>query len=197
MRQINVTTGKQRPIKRSLHSATGFRYVSRPQQCRKLNSWPQQTKAGGEKYFCITSKCLDMFPQPEIHIFIVWCVRFICDNLALPVPCHWERINTDEPYQVLHLLKWTSLLHSDGCDVAAHPAGTRHPRVQRGGPPVWKDHGSSHQIHPEDSELGFMGILLQVWVETLMSLLPGTSSENLRFTETLNWLWGYVQIARL
>nr|XP_004548335.2 uncharacterized protein LOC101482593 isoform X3 [Maylandia zebra] len=50
MRQINVTTGKQRPIKRSLHSATGF--------------------------------------------------RFICDNLALPVPCHWERINTDEPYQV-------------------------------------------------------------------------------------------------
>lgn len=26
--------------------------------------------------------------------------RFICDNLALPVPCHWERINTDEPYQV-------------------------------------------------------------------------------------------------
>lgn len=27
-------------------------------------------------------------------------VRFICDNLALPVPCHWERINTDEPYQV-------------------------------------------------------------------------------------------------
>lgn len=116
-----------------------------------------------------------MFPHPEIHIFLVWCVRFICDNLALPVPCHWERINTDEPYQVLHLLKWTSLLHSDGCDVAAHPAGTRHPRVQRGGPPVWKDHGSSHQIHPEDSELGFMGILLQVWVETLMSLLPGTS----------------------
>lgn len=27
-------------------------------------------------------------------------LRFICDNLALPVPCHWERINTDEPYQV-------------------------------------------------------------------------------------------------
>ncbi|XP_030575574.1 protein mono-ADP-ribosyltransferase PARP11-like isoform X2 [Archocentrus centrarchus] len=53
MRQINVTTGKQRPIKRSLHSATGF--------------------------------------------------RFICDNLALPVPCHWERINTDEPYQLIQL----------------------------------------------------------------------------------------------
>ncbi|CDR00028.1 unnamed protein product [Oncorhynchus mykiss] len=50
MKQINVTTGKQRPIKRAFHSATGF--------------------------------------------------RFICDNLALPVPCHWERINTDEPYQV-------------------------------------------------------------------------------------------------
>lgn len=45
MRQINVTTGKQRPIKRSLHSATGFRYGQRPQQCRKLTSCPQQ----GEK----------------------------------------------------------------------------------------------------------------------------------------------------
>ncbi|XP_049616582.1 protein mono-ADP-ribosyltransferase PARP11 isoform X1 [Syngnathus scovelli] len=53
MRQVNLTTGKQRPIKRSLHSATGF--------------------------------------------------RFICDNLALPVPCHWERINTDEPYQLVQL----------------------------------------------------------------------------------------------
>lgn len=31
-------------------------------------------------------------------------LRFICDNLALPVPCHWERINTDEPYQVS---RWT------------------------------------------------------------------------------------------
>uniref|UniRef100_A0A8C2Z671 Poly [ADP-ribose] polymerase n=1 Tax=Cyclopterus lumpus TaxID=8103 RepID=A0A8C2Z671_CYCLU len=48
MRQINVTTGKQRPIKRSLHSATG------------------------------------------LYVII----------LPLPVPCHWERINTDEPYQV-------------------------------------------------------------------------------------------------
>ncbi|XP_024913263.1 poly [ADP-ribose] polymerase 11 isoform X5 [Cynoglossus semilaevis] len=57
MRQINVTTGKQRPIKRSLHSATGF--------------------------------------------------RFICDNLALPVPCHWERINTDEPYQLIQLKRDT------------------------------------------------------------------------------------------
>ncbi|XP_060939931.1 protein mono-ADP-ribosyltransferase PARP11 [Limanda limanda] len=53
MRQINVTTGKQRPIKRSFHSVTGF--------------------------------------------------RFICDNLALPVPCHWEKINTDEPYQLIQL----------------------------------------------------------------------------------------------
>ncbi|KAF7229210.1 protein mono-ADP-ribosyltransferase PARP11 isoform X2 [Nothobranchius furzeri] len=57
MRQINVTTGKQRPIKRSLHSATGF--------------------------------------------------RFICDNLALPVPCHWERINTDETYQLIQLSRDT------------------------------------------------------------------------------------------
>ncbi|XP_061085445.1 uncharacterized protein LOC133119062 isoform X2 [Conger conger] len=49
MKQTNLTTGKQRPIKRALHSATSF--------------------------------------------------RFICDNLALPVPSHWERINTEEPYQ--------------------------------------------------------------------------------------------------
>lgn len=26
--------------------------------------------------------------------------RFICDNPALPVPSHWERVNTEEPYQV-------------------------------------------------------------------------------------------------
>eukprot|EP00063_Salmo_salar_P070246 XP_014045081.1 PREDICTED: poly [ADP-ribose] polymerase 11-like [Salmo salar] len=57
MKQINVTTGKQRPIKRAFHSATGF--------------------------------------------------RFICDNLALPVPCHWERINTDEPYQLVSLARDT------------------------------------------------------------------------------------------
>ncbi|XP_035257836.1 protein mono-ADP-ribosyltransferase PARP11-like isoform X2 [Anguilla anguilla] len=50
MKQTNLTTGKQRPIKRALHSATSF--------------------------------------------------RFICDNLALPVPSHWERINTEEPFQV-------------------------------------------------------------------------------------------------
>ncbi|XP_028305766.1 protein mono-ADP-ribosyltransferase PARP11-like [Gouania willdenowi] len=53
MRQTNMVTGKQWPIKRSLQSATGF--------------------------------------------------RFICDNLALPVPCHWERIDTDEPYQLIQL----------------------------------------------------------------------------------------------
>lgn len=36
-----------------------------------------------------------------IHLLsLTISVRFICDNLALPVPCHWERINTDEPYQV-------------------------------------------------------------------------------------------------
>uniref|UniRef100_A0A8B9RBA0 Poly [ADP-ribose] polymerase n=1 Tax=Astyanax mexicanus TaxID=7994 RepID=A0A8B9RBA0_ASTMX len=57
MKQINVTTGKQRPIKRALQSATGF--------------------------------------------------RFICDNLALPVPCHWERVNTDEPYQLIPLCRDT------------------------------------------------------------------------------------------
>ncbi|XP_061085443.1 protein mono-ADP-ribosyltransferase PARP11-like isoform X1 [Conger conger] len=53
MKQTNLTTGKQRPIKRALHSATSF--------------------------------------------------RFICDNLALPVPSHWERINTEEPYQLISL----------------------------------------------------------------------------------------------
>ncbi|XP_034019210.1 protein mono-ADP-ribosyltransferase PARP11 [Thalassophryne amazonica] len=57
MRQINVATGNHRPIKRSIQSATDF--------------------------------------------------RFICDNLALPVPCHWERINADEPYQLIELARNT------------------------------------------------------------------------------------------
>ncbi|KAF5897154.1 poly [ADP-ribose] polymerase 11-like, partial [Clarias magur] len=57
MKQINVTTGKQRSIKRARHSATGF--------------------------------------------------RFICDNLALPVPSNWERVNTDEPYQLIPLCRDT------------------------------------------------------------------------------------------
>ncbi|XP_077450054.1 protein mono-ADP-ribosyltransferase PARP11-like isoform X2 [Stigmatopora argus] len=63
MRQVNLTTGEQRPIKRSLHSATGF--------------------------------------------------RFICDNLALPVPCHWERINTDEPFQAIPPVQQLVLLGRD------------------------------------------------------------------------------------
>lgn len=40
-------------------------------------------------------KCFDVYDSS-----LCYPVRFICDNLALPVPCHWERINTDEPYQV-------------------------------------------------------------------------------------------------
>ncbi|XP_048865119.1 protein mono-ADP-ribosyltransferase PARP11 [Brienomyrus brachyistius] len=57
MKQTNLTTGKQRPIKRALHSETSF--------------------------------------------------RFICDNLALPIPVHWERINTEETYQLITLGKDT------------------------------------------------------------------------------------------
>lgn len=34
------------------------------------------------------------------NVLNLFVLRFICDNLALPVPCHWERVNTDEPYQV-------------------------------------------------------------------------------------------------
>lgn len=44
-------------------------------------------------FFC--QMFLFFFIPPSAH-----SDRFICDNLALPVPCHWERINTDEPYQV-------------------------------------------------------------------------------------------------
>lgn len=57
MKQVNVTTGKERSIKRALHSATDF--------------------------------------------------RFICDNPALPVPSHWERVNTEEPYQLIALCRDT------------------------------------------------------------------------------------------
>lgn len=86
------------------------------------------------------------------------------------MPCHWERINTDEPYQVSvatsFLSFWVTLWqHERTCRVivAAHPARTRHVRVQRGRPAVREDHGPSHQVHTEDPEFGFVGILLQVW----------------------------------
>lgn len=46
-------------------------------------------------------------------------VRFICDNLALPVPCHWERINTDEPYQVCKIT-------NTGLEVKSLPPQTAH-----------------------------------------------------------------------
>ncbi|XP_066580426.1 protein mono-ADP-ribosyltransferase PARP11 [Amia ocellicauda] len=36
-------------------------------------------------------------------LFSVTGFRFICDNLALPVPSHWEMINTDDPYQLIPL----------------------------------------------------------------------------------------------
>ncbi|XP_024913262.1 poly [ADP-ribose] polymerase 11 isoform X4 [Cynoglossus semilaevis] len=36
MRQINVTTGKQRPIKRSLHSATGFRKKTQLRKVKRM-----------------------------------------------------------------------------------------------------------------------------------------------------------------
>lgn len=53
----------------------------------------------------ITTKKLDPGLTCTVCVWIVYMhlsptPRFICDNLALPVPCHWERINTDEPYQV-------------------------------------------------------------------------------------------------
>lgn len=103
--------------------------------------------------------------------------RFICDNLALPVPCHWERVNTDEPYQVsnLHLH-----LHSFNClpDLlfdfffrfcpTAHSSVQRHIWVQRSGQVVWKNHVSTYKIHSEDTEPGSMGVFLQVYTSVCL-----------------------------
>uniref|UniRef100_A0A3Q3D5T2 Poly [ADP-ribose] polymerase n=1 Tax=Hippocampus comes TaxID=109280 RepID=A0A3Q3D5T2_HIPCM len=46
---------------------------------------------------------LDFSALPSLGNGFQVRVGFICDNLALPVPCHWERINTDEPYQLVQL----------------------------------------------------------------------------------------------
>ncbi|MBN3317404.1 PAR11 polymerase, partial [Atractosteus spatula] len=37
-------------------------------------------------------------------LYSVTAFRFICDNLSLPVPSHWEMIDTDQPYQMISLL---------------------------------------------------------------------------------------------
>lgn len=60
----------------------------------QVRSFDFSRQKQGEKLTVYTSsQCSDIF-------LLLGCFRFICDNLALPVPCHWERINTDEPYQV-------------------------------------------------------------------------------------------------
>ncbi|XP_029453173.1 protein mono-ADP-ribosyltransferase PARP11 isoform X2 [Rhinatrema bivittatum] len=57
MKQINLTTEKQRPVKRAPFSITAFSYI--------------------------------------------------CENEAIPMPAHWENVNTEEPYQLVPLLKQT------------------------------------------------------------------------------------------
>ncbi|XP_074050723.1 protein mono-ADP-ribosyltransferase PARP11 isoform X2 [Macrotis lagotis] len=58
MKQMNLTTGKQRSIKRAPFSITAFSYI--------------------------------------------------CENEAIPVPSHWENVNTEEPYQLIPLHKQTN-----------------------------------------------------------------------------------------
>ncbi|XP_051636788.1 protein mono-ADP-ribosyltransferase PARP11 isoform X2 [Manacus candei] len=58
MKQINLTTLKQRPIKRAPFSINSF--------------------------------------------------SFICENEAIPMPSHWENVNTEEPYQLIPLQKKTN-----------------------------------------------------------------------------------------
>ncbi|XP_031418286.1 protein mono-ADP-ribosyltransferase PARP11 [Clupea harengus] len=57
MKQTNITTGKQRAVKRALQSGSSF--------------------------------------------------RSICDSPAVPVPCHWEKMNSEEPYQLIPLVQDT------------------------------------------------------------------------------------------
>ncbi|NWQ78377.1 PAR11 polymerase, partial [Columbina picui] len=58
MKQINLTTLKQRPIKRAPFSINAFSYI--------------------------------------------------CENEAIPMPSHWENVNTEEPYQLIPLQKKTN-----------------------------------------------------------------------------------------
>ncbi|GAB0177459.1 protein mono-ADP-ribosyltransferase PARP11 isoform X1 [Grus americana] len=58
MKQTNLTTLKQRPIKRAPFSISAF--------------------------------------------------SFICENEAIPMPSHWENVNTEEPYQLIPLQKKTN-----------------------------------------------------------------------------------------
>ncbi|XP_054855711.1 protein mono-ADP-ribosyltransferase PARP11 isoform X2 [Eublepharis macularius] len=58
MKQTNLTTGKQRPIKRAPFSITAF-------------------------------SC-------------------ICENQSIPIPSHWENVNSEEPYQLIPLQKQTN-----------------------------------------------------------------------------------------
>ncbi|KAJ6668464.1 hypothetical protein lerEdw1_011946 [Lerista edwardsae] len=58
MKQTNLTTGKQRPIKRAPFSINAFSYI--------------------------------------------------CENQSIPMPSHWENVNSEEPYQLIQLQKQTN-----------------------------------------------------------------------------------------
>lgn len=82
MRQINVTTGKQRPIKRSLHSATGFRYNHL--MIKKININTQEQ--WGKQIFLRHHQRFRWFPCPEISIFV--CLYWYVSGSSVTIwPC--------------------------------------------------------------------------------------------------------------
>lgn len=80
------TRSKRKQISASGANILDHRVFSSSHDFPKLHWCINRTQIQSVLFLCSSSLSLS--------------VRFICDNLALPVPCHWERINTDEPYQV-------------------------------------------------------------------------------------------------
>ncbi|XP_060102157.1 protein mono-ADP-ribosyltransferase PARP11 isoform X2 [Heteronotia binoei] len=81
MKQTNLTTGKQRPIKRAPFSITAFSYV--------------------------------------------------CENQSIPIPSHWENVNSEEPYQLIPLQKQTNEYREVASLFGKTMEGSRIKRIQR------------------------------------------------------------------
>ncbi|XP_048365608.1 protein mono-ADP-ribosyltransferase PARP11 isoform X2 [Sphaerodactylus townsendi] len=81
MKQTNLTTGKQRPIKRAPFSITAFSYV--------------------------------------------------CENQSIPIPSHWENVNSEEAYQFIPLQKQTNEYKEVASHFGETMEGSRIKRIQR------------------------------------------------------------------
>nr|XP_056711380.1 protein mono-ADP-ribosyltransferase PARP11 isoform X2 [Euleptes europaea] len=81
MKQTNLTTGKQRPIKRAPFSITAFSYI--------------------------------------------------CENQSIPIPSHWENVNSEEPFQLIPLQKQTNEYEKVSSRFGETMEGNRIKRIHR------------------------------------------------------------------